>query len=215
MPIVGRRLLLPQRARNDAEHRAAVEPEGTIVKRGQLQVAEGHRLNVQAHGRRCGLFQLDQHAMRRGRMDECDQRALGPRSGLLIDEPHAAGSQLLQGSADVIHPERDVMKPGTALLDIPGDHRVGVRWLEQLERRLAGGNEVRAHALAGHFLGHLDVQAQRIAIEGERFVEVLHRDADVVEDGLHCGVAGSAAVEPSRGGTRPTVAVAMSSDTAE
>jgi hypothetical protein len=41
------------------------------------------------------------------------------------------------------------------------------------------------YALAGNLLGHIDVQAEGVAIERERFVEVLHGNADVVEDGFH------------------------------
>ncbi len=44
---------------------------------------------------------------------------------------------------------------------------------------------MRAHALAGHFFGHVHMQAERVAIESQRLVEVLHGDADVVEDGFH------------------------------
>ena len=46
-------------------------------------------------------------------------------------------------------------------------------------------HEVRAHTLRRHLFGRLDVEAERIAIERQRRGEILHRDADVVEDGLH------------------------------
>ena len=115
---------------------------------------------------------------------------------------------------DIVDAKRDVMKPGTTLFDVACDHRVSARGLEELEGRLARGDEVRPHALAGDFLGDLDVKPERIPIERQRLVEILHGDADVVEDGFHDGFAGSAAASGAvRRGTPPTLAI--SSPTAE
>jgi hypothetical protein len=44
---------------------------------------------------------------------------------------------------------------------------------------------MRAHALAGDLLGRLDVEAERVTVERERGAEVLHGDANVIEDSLH------------------------------
>ena len=42
---------------------------------------------------------------------------------------------------------------------------------------------MRAHALRGDVLRIFDVEAERIAVERERLVDILHRDPDVIEDG--------------------------------
>src|SRR6266571_6893479 len=79
------------------------------------------------------LFQLDEHAVRRGRMDEGDQRAFGSLPRLLVDEPHAPRLQPRQRGADVVNAKRDVMNAGAALLDVFRDRRVARGSLEQLD----------------------------------------------------------------------------------
>ncbi len=44
---------------------------------------------------------------------------------------------------------------------------------------------MRAHALRGDLFGRFDLEAERIAIERQRRVEIPHGDADVIEDGFH------------------------------
>ena len=44
---------------------------------------------------------------------------------------------------------------------------------------------MRPHLLARHLLGRLDLESERVAIEPQRRFEILHRDADVVENSLH------------------------------
>ena len=68
-------------------------------------------------------------------MDERDQRALGTRPRLLVDEPHAARPQLRERGADVFHAQRDVMEPRAALLRRTSRSPNRRRRLEQFERR--------------------------------------------------------------------------------
>ena len=56
---------------------------------------------------------------------------------------------------------------------------------EKLEAGFADRDEVRAHLLRRDVFGRFDVQAERVAIERERGVEILHRDPDVIENGFH------------------------------
>ena len=53
---------------------------------------------------------------------------------------------------------------------------------EQLELRLAHRHEVRPNVLRRDFFGRLDLEAKRVAIERERRRQILHRDADAIED---------------------------------
>ena len=123
--------------------------------------------------------------MRRRRVDERDQRAFRARPRRLVDQPHALRLQLRQRRRDVVDAQRDVVDAGPALLDVLRDRRIGRRRFEQLERRLADRNEVRAHPLRRHLLGRLDLEPERVAIERQRRVEVLDRNADVIEPRLH------------------------------
>src|SRR5262249_61822438 len=88
---------------------------------------------------------------------------------------------------------RDVVKSGSAFSDLFRDRRLRSGRLEQFEPRLADRREVRAHLLRLDVLGALDVEAERVAIEGERGRQVLDCDADVIERGFHGHLGGSLA----------------------
>ena len=75
--------------------------------------------------------------------------------------------------------------PGPRFSHERRDRRIGRGRLEQLELRFPDRDEVRANALRGHLFGRFDLQAERVPVERERGLEILHRDADVIEDGLH------------------------------
>src|SRR5690606_8030536 len=59
------------------------------------------------------------------------------------------------------------------------------RRLEQLQRRFAGGDEVRPHALRGHVLGGFHLQPERVAVERQGCIDDLDCDADVIQPDLH------------------------------
>ena len=105
-------------------------------------------------------------------MDERDERTFGARPRLLVDQPDAARLELRQRGADVVDAQGDVMEPGPRLLDVPRDRRIGRGRLEQLERRLADRHEMGAHPLRGDLLGRLDLEAERVAVERQRRLEV-------------------------------------------
>src|SRR5262245_40250426 len=104
------------------------------------------------------------------------------------------------------------MKAWAALLDVLRDGRVTRRRLQELDRRLADGDEMRTDPLRGDFLGELHVETERIPEKGQRLVDVLNSDADMVEDGL-CASGGSGCGGSACGGiqvlagTRPTYTV--------
>ena len=106
--------------------------------------------------------------MRRRGVNERDERSFGARPGLFVDEAHALRFQMIERGTNVLDAKSDVVQAGPALVDVFRDRRIGRRGLEQLERRLTRRNEVRAHTLRRDVFGHLDVQAERIAIKRER-----------------------------------------------
>src|SRR5688572_2199400 len=95
-----------------------------------------------------------------------------------------------QGSADVFHAQRHVMNAWLPPGDVGRDRRVGRSGLEQLQPGLTYRDGMHAHTFACHFFRGVHVQAQALAVEGERFLDVLDRNADVVEDSLHRSDAG-------------------------
>ena len=93
--------------------------------------------------------------------------------------------ELGQRGVDIVNPKRDVVEARAALFDELRDRRLGRRRDEQLETRVPDRDEARPHLLARHVLGRLDLQPERVAIEPERGVQVLHRDANVIENSFH------------------------------
>jgi len=104
---------------------------------------------------------------------------------LLVDQLRAARFQLRERRVDVLDTQRDVVQPGAALLDVLRDRRFGSGRLEQFEAGLADRHEMRAHVLRRDVLGRLDLEPERVAVERGRGRQILHRDADVIEDRLH------------------------------
>ena len=194
VPIVGRQLGFPQRARHHAEHGAAVEREEAVAQRHQLEIAERrrrrpaeerHRGRLPRAGAHGGLLQLHQHTLCFRRVDERDQRAFRAGSGFLVDEPDTGGLQLGERGADVVDGQRHVMQAGTSLLEELRDRRRGRGGFEQLDEALASRHEVRLHLLAVDVLDVVDVQAETLTVPGRRRWRIDHRDADVIEPHLH------------------------------
>ena len=77
------------------------------------------------------------------------------------------------------------MQARAALLDELRDRRIGRGRLEQLEAGFADRHEVRANPLRRHLFRRFDLQPERVAIKRERGVEILHGDADMIENGFH------------------------------
>jgi hypothetical protein len=106
-------------------------------------------------------------------------------SRCLVDQLHAALAQLGKRRVEVLHAQGDVVQAGPAPVNEPRDRRLGRRRLEQLESRLPHRDEHRAHALGWHVVRRRHLEAQRIAIERQRFVQAADSDADVIERRLH------------------------------
>ena len=144
--LVGRRLLLPQGLRHDAEHRASVEAEEAVADRDELEVAQSAagdagvcRTIVLRYAVRHyrGLLQLDQNSVGTRGMNERDERAFGAWTRLWVHEPSAVGFQPRKRRVNVLDAQRDVVKAGAALLDESRDRRLRRRRLEQFEARFA------------------------------------------------------------------------------
>jgi len=123
--------------------------------------------------------------VRARRVDEGDERVFGAWAGPFVDQFRAACLELRERGVNVVDSQRNVVQPGTALLRVLRDRRIGRGGFEQFELGLANRQKMRADALRRHIFGRLDLEAQRIAIERERRTEIFDGDADVIEDGLH------------------------------
>ena len=61
------------------------------------------------------------------------------------------------------------------------------RRLKQLKRSLTSGDDVCPDTPRSDLFRRLNLQTDRVALEGQCVFDVLHGDADMVEDGLHVG----------------------------
>jgi hypothetical protein len=131
------------------------------------------------------LLELNEHSMRGRRVNEGDQRALGTRARLLVDQADAARAQVRQRRLDVVDPQCHMVQAGAPLVDELRDRRVGRRRLEHLERRRPGIQERRADPLRPNLLAGLDVEAEHVLEERKGSRQIAYRDPDVVQDGFH------------------------------
>src|SRR4051812_42215751 len=118
-------------------------------------------------------------------MDEGDERAFRTRTRLLVNQPDTARLDLRQRSVNVVDPQRDVVQARPSLVDVLRDRRIGGGRLEELEARRPEWHEMRPDALRRDLLRRIDLEAQSVAIEGERGVEVADGNADVIEYRFH------------------------------
>ena len=192
--VVGRRFFLPECLRHDAEHRAAVEVEEAVRDGDDVDVAETDGFGQLGRGPAPGLvegachrhlLELHEHPLSARGVDERHGGALGAGPGFFVDEADVALPQFGQRRTNVVDPQRDVMQSRTARLEKFRNRRIRRGRLQQLERRRPRGHELRADALRGHVFSRPDVQPQRIAKERQRRLQVLHRDADMIQDRFH------------------------------
>ena len=123
--------------------------------------------------------------MGRGRMDERDERPFGARPRFAVDQTNAARAEMRQRRADVVDAQRDVVKSRTALADVGRNRRVRSSCLEQLQRRAAHRDARALTRSVATSSGASTSSPRASAVEGQRLVDVLNSDADVVEDGFH------------------------------
>ena len=189
--LVGRRLRRPQRLRHDAEHRAAVEPRRS---RRRARSARGRRACSADDGARraarligaAGCFSSTSTPCALDGWMNATSAPSAPGRGCSSISRTPRALSCASAARDVVDAQRDVVQPGPALLDVLRDRRIGRRRLEQLERRLADRDEMRAHALRRDLLGRLDLEAERVAIERERRGEVAARRCRRDRERLSC-----------------------------
>jgi diacylglycerol kinase (ATP) len=105
----------------------------------------------------------------------------------LVDQAHAGGAQLVERRRDVVDPVRDVVQPGAASREKAPDGRVLGQRRQQLDMAVTDVEQRRLDALLGDRLAVDERHPVPVAVHGDRRVEVLHGDADVVDAPEHGG----------------------------
>ena len=118
-------------------------------------------------------------------MQERDLRAADAGARRLVDQPHAGRAQLVERGGDVVDAVGHVVQPGPALGQEAADRRVVRQRREQLHVAVADVEQRGLDALLGDRLAVDERHAVGVAVDGDRGVEVLDGDADVVDAAEH------------------------------
>lgn len=110
-------------------------------------------------------------------MQEGDSLSLGSKAGLFVYQLQAGNAAALESGVEVVHREADMVNSRPAFGDEPGDRRLRIVRLQQLDQGLSG-REARDASSVRVFEVHLG-QPEHITEEGHGLRESIHRDSDV------------------------------------
>ena len=113
-------------------------------------------------------------------MNERNAGSFSADSGLVVYEAYVSLPQLVERSLDIVDPQGDVMQTGPALPEKFRDRRIRRRRLQQLQRRGARCEKLRAYALGRDIFRRLHLEAQAVAKECQGRFQIGDSDTDVV-----------------------------------
>src|SRR5947208_3013630 len=135
------------------------------------------------------LDELGQDAARSRWMQECHEAPSDSAPGLMVNRPQATLLAELERSGDVLAAVRGVVDAGSALCDEPPHRRVVAQRREQLDVRIPDAEKRRLHPLLRDGPAMLERHLEELAVQLDRRIEVLDRDADVVDALEHTSAA--------------------------
>lgn len=114
-------------------------------------------------------------------MNKGDKATAGARSRLFIDQTRSCFLHFPERFAYVPDLNGDVMNARPALVEKPGNRRVGRRRLEQLNPRFANRQHRHADFLLGYFFNAFDLETQRLSIEVSHFRDPVRGNANMID----------------------------------
>jgi hypothetical protein len=114
-------------------------------------------------------------------MEERDLEAEEPLARLGVDQLRAALGELDDGCVDVGHLVCDVVHPGPALCEEAADRGVVAERREQLDAAFADEYGCRLDARLLHGRAMLELRAEEARVRVDGLVEVVDRDAEMVD----------------------------------
>ena len=129
-------------------------------------------------------------------MHERDLEAEQPFAGRGVDQVGSRDLKFGERRTHIAYLVRDMVHPRPAPGEKPPDGSVVAGRLEQLDPTLADPNRGRAHTLAVHGGLMLHLGAEQPRIRGERLVEVVNRNAEVMDSLRLHGSEATAPAEP-------------------
>jgi hypothetical protein len=122
--------------------------------------------------------------MGRSRMEERDEPTVRPGAGLGVDEFHSRGLETAQLRPDIGDGKGKVVEAFAAAFHEARDHPVRRQGLEELDADASRREEGDPHPLGGDLLDGFRLKSEG-PVPGERVVQSLHRNADVVGGADH------------------------------
>src|SRR3990172_8945743 len=195
--IIARRFLAPAPAVLVRQWRVPVRTaSGAAAQRAQEAAHAGHHrlaLSQDAVGQRAGARQpnfrfflsqfveLDQPPVRALGMDEGDLLPAGADHRLPVDQMNSVIGQPRQTGFQIGHFEADVVDSGTASFEEAGHTAAGRTGFDQLDLRVAGGQEGHDGFLVGDILDVGDFEAEAVAPEAEGGRDIVDDDGNVID----------------------------------
>ncbi len=105
----------------------------------------------------------------------------GATSRDLIYQAHARGLESIERGPDVLNGDAHVMQSLTSLGDESGDRRVFIGRFQQLDARIADGEQGHADALIGDDLLSSHGESECVLKKLQRFTDRTNRDAQMID----------------------------------
>jgi len=113
-------------------------------------------------------------------MNERDLQTVQAAAGCIVDQLRAVADEVGEGGVDVVDPVRHVVHSRPALREEAAYGRVLGECAEQLHAAVADRNRDRVDSLLLESVAVLELGAEQACVRLEGLVEILDRDAEVV-----------------------------------
>src|SRR5689334_6057641 len=127
------------------------------------------------------LHELEQHSIRRRRVNESNQTPACAHAWCFVDQPCAFLFQLRERRFDVAHLNGDVMNSGAAFTQKLSHCRFGAQRLEQFDVRVTNRQHANSDALLRDFFGCVRFEPESVAPNGEPICDGGRGYSDVID----------------------------------
>src|SRR6476620_11734246 len=127
------------------------------------------------------LHELEQHSIRRRRVNETNQTPARSHAWCFVDQPCALLFQLRERRFKVANFDGDVMNSRAAFSQKLSHCRIGCQRFEQLAVRVTDRQHANPDALLRHFFGRIRFEPECVAPEGKPLVNGGRGYSDVVD----------------------------------
>lgn len=132
--------------------------------------------------------QFDQDSARALWVEESNALSFGPKARDLVDEDDVGGPTTIECGIEIVDGETQVMDTGSAFVEELRNRGVGAVWLEQFDKRIAGG--ITGNACTIRIAERHVGQSEDIVQERAQRVERRDGETNVCNAGAAAGLGG-------------------------